>query len=130
MKFILVNHRTPRGNRACTECSRTLGPGYVRDVITLKGYCGYDCYRRCHLGAIAFGYLARPDFGADIKDVIPFGFENMLSAASYGFQIGAASISWIDPTAHTGESRMARRPLRVEVGGVVVVEATCQSCWW
>jgi hypothetical protein len=74
MKFIVVNHRTPRGNITCIECSRSLGPGYVRDVATRRGYCDYDCYRRYHLRDIAFSYFTTPAHSRpDRKDLVSLG---------------------------------------------------------
>ncbi|MET3910029.1 hypothetical protein ABID59_004386 [Bradyrhizobium sp. S3.3.6] len=111
MKFILVNQRTPRGDRTCAECSRSLGPGYVREVVTRREYCNYDCYRRCHLMDIAFPYLtARANSNSDPKDLVPLGLAALLGAASFWFQVGAASMSWINTAAHADEPSAAERP--------------------
>jgi hypothetical protein len=44
VKFVLVNHRTPAGASHCTECSRALRRGYLREVSTQRQYCDHDCY--------------------------------------------------------------------------------------
>jgi hypothetical protein len=46
MKTIIVNHRAPLGSLHCFACSRSLGPGYLRDLSTQRPYCDHDCYAR------------------------------------------------------------------------------------
>jgi hypothetical protein len=58
MKFILVNHRTPLDRAACIRCSRSLGPGYLRDVSTQRPYCDYDCYLRSETERLYMPWLA------------------------------------------------------------------------
>ena len=58
MKFILVNHRTPLDRSACIRCSRSLGPGYLRDVSTQRPYCDYDCYLRSETERLYMPWLA------------------------------------------------------------------------
>ena len=41
MKFILVNHRTPLNTATCTECERSLGTGYLREVSSQRQYCDH-----------------------------------------------------------------------------------------
>jgi len=109
MKFILVNHRTPCGKKICTGCSRFLGPGYVRDVVTRRAYCDNDCYQRCRLRGIAFPYLtARAE--PHSKDFDPLGLSALLTAASCWFQIGAASMSWINAATQAGAPSTAEEP--------------------
>lgn len=111
MKFLIVNHRFPRCDRHCTECSRSLGPGYVRDVVTRKGYCNYDCYRHRQLRKVAFPFFSvRANCRPEMEDLVPLGFIALLATASCWFQIGAASISWIDAVASASQSHMAERP--------------------
>jgi hypothetical protein len=44
MRFVLINHRTPRVPGACARCSSPLQVGYLRDLSTRRQYCGLDCY--------------------------------------------------------------------------------------
>ncbi|MBB4365221.1 hypothetical protein GGD65_006287 [Bradyrhizobium sp. CIR18] len=63
-----------------------LGPwvrANLRDVVTRRGYCDYDCYRRRQLFDIAFPYLATPAYsGSDAKNLVPFGLAALLIMAS------------------------------------------------
>ena len=40
MKFVLVNRRTPVVPSNCAACRRPLDKGYMRDLSTLRRYCG------------------------------------------------------------------------------------------
>jgi hypothetical protein len=44
MKFVVVNNMAPRNRSVCTECSRPLERGYLRDLSSSKRYCGIECY--------------------------------------------------------------------------------------
>lgn len=111
MKFILVNHRTPHGEQSCTACSRSLGPGYLRDVVTRREYCGYDCYRRCRLKDLPFLFhTPRAFLGHDRKDAFPVGLAALLTAASCWIQVGVATISWINTVACSAEPSKSERP--------------------
>ena len=44
MKFVLVNHRTPRKPCACAACSLPLERGFLHDLSTRRRYCGIECY--------------------------------------------------------------------------------------
>jgi hypothetical protein len=46
MKFVVVNHRTPRATSTCAACSRQLQLGYLRALATLRQYCEVECYLR------------------------------------------------------------------------------------
>jgi hypothetical protein len=43
MKFVLVNDMAPRKPSVCTECSRPLERGYLRDLSASRRYCGIEC---------------------------------------------------------------------------------------
>jgi hypothetical protein len=58
MKFIFVNHRTPLGPSSCFACSRSLGPGYLRDLSTQRPYCDHDCYARHQTVSLFMPWLA------------------------------------------------------------------------
>lgn len=111
MKFILVNHRTPHGVGSCTACSRSLGPGYVRDVVTRRGYCDYNCYRCYHLTDIAFHYRTTCAFlRHDTRDLIPVGFAALMAAASCWLHVGVATMSWINMVARPANPSKSERP--------------------
>lgn len=44
MKFVLVNCRTPVVPSKCAACRRSVEKGYLRDLSTLRPYCGAECY--------------------------------------------------------------------------------------
>ena len=44
MKFVLVNCRTPVVPSKCAACRRPVEKGYMRDLSTLRRYCGAECY--------------------------------------------------------------------------------------
>jgi hypothetical protein len=44
IKFVLVNHRTPRKSFSCSACFRSLERTYVHDLSTHNCYCGTQCY--------------------------------------------------------------------------------------
>ena len=46
MQFVLVNHRTPRGGSACACCHTELDIGYIREMSSLRVFCGTKCYER------------------------------------------------------------------------------------
>jgi hypothetical protein len=48
MKFVLVNRRTPVVPSNCAACRRPLDKGYMRDLSTLRRYCGAECYPAWH----------------------------------------------------------------------------------
>ena len=48
MKFVLVNCRTPVVPSNCAACRRPLDKGYMRDLSTLRRYCGEECYPAWH----------------------------------------------------------------------------------
>jgi hypothetical protein len=50
MRFVLINHRTPRVPSACARCSGPLQGSYLRELATRKQYCGLDCYLRNRVG--------------------------------------------------------------------------------
>jgi hypothetical protein len=98
VKFILVNHRTPCGSSTCTECSQSLGPGYLRDVSTRRPYCGFDCYLQYEMKSLSMPWLAltRADHGSATNYRDPFGMISSLAAVScwcYAVQMGAVSMS-------------------------------------
>jgi hypothetical protein len=43
MKFVLVNRRTPVVPSECAACGRPVERGYLRDLTTLRRYCGAEC---------------------------------------------------------------------------------------
>ncbi len=110
MKFVLVNHRTPRGGRGCRECSWSVGPGYLRDVRTGTEFCDYNCYRRHHLGEIGFAYLATSPGSKAATDLVLLGMETLLAATLCWFQVGAASNSWISAPDRFGPPFATERP--------------------
>ena len=57
MKFILVNHRTPLNTAACTECTRPLETGYLREVSSQRQYCDHDCYLRYETKSLFMPWL-------------------------------------------------------------------------
>jgi len=57
MKFILVNHRTPLNTATCTECERSLGTGYLREVSSQRQYCDHDCYLRYQTKSLFMPWL-------------------------------------------------------------------------
>ncbi len=97
MKFVLVNHRIPNGDRLCNRCYRPLGQGYLRDVRTRIEYCDYNCYRCRHFVGMAFPHfpMSSDSSSPDTKDLIPPGLAPLLIAASCWYQVGLASMSWI-----------------------------------
>jgi hypothetical protein len=50
MRFVLINHRTPRVPSACARCFCPLQVGYLRELATRKQYCGVDCYQYNRVG--------------------------------------------------------------------------------
>jgi len=42
-RFVLVNHRIPRGDERCGLCGGLIENGYVRDVRTRLIYCDTQC---------------------------------------------------------------------------------------
>lgn len=44
MKFVLVNCRKPAVPSKCAACRRPVEKGYLRDLSTLRRYCGTECY--------------------------------------------------------------------------------------
>jgi hypothetical protein len=44
MKFVLVNRRTPVVPSKCAARRRPDEKGYMRDLSTLRRYCGAECY--------------------------------------------------------------------------------------
>lgn len=109
MKFVLVNHRVPLGDPACSACSKFLRPGYIRDVATRREYCGYDCYRRSQLTSAIFPLLSCASAAHCAKDPIGLGVAAFLAAASCWLQVGAASISWINAAAGQAEARESQQ---------------------
>jgi hypothetical protein len=98
MKFILVNHRTPLGPSTCIECSRSLGPGYLRDVSTQRPYCDHHCYLRYEAKSLFMPWLAvtRADHGPSTNYPAQLGMFASLATAScwfYAIPITVASIS-------------------------------------
>jgi hypothetical protein len=59
MKFILVNHRSPLQISTCTECTRPLGTGYLREVSSQRQYCDHDCYLRYQTKSLFMPWLAQ-----------------------------------------------------------------------
>jgi len=101
MKFVLVNHRTPCRESTCTECSKPLGPGYVRDVPTQRTYCDCDCYLRYQMTSLSMPWLAvtRANHGPAAAYTGPLEMITSLAAAScwcYAMPISAVSISLIE----------------------------------
>jgi hypothetical protein len=78
MKFILVNHRTPLRNSLCSECSQSLGPGYLKAVSTQRQYCDYDCYRRYEARSPLTQWFTAPY-------VAPFEIMTSFAAASCSY---------------------------------------------
>jgi hypothetical protein len=60
MKSIFVNHRAPLGSLHCFACSRSLGPGYLRDLSTQRPYCDHDCYARHQKASLFMPSLFTP----------------------------------------------------------------------
>ncbi len=60
MKSIFVNHRAPLGSLHCFVCSRSLGPGYLRDLSTQQPYCDHDCYARHQTASLFMPSLFMP----------------------------------------------------------------------
>jgi hypothetical protein len=58
MKLIFVNDRIPLGPSSCFACSRSLGPGYLRDLSTQRPYCDYDCHARYQTASLFMPWLA------------------------------------------------------------------------
>jgi len=101
MKFILVNHRTPCGPSTCIECSRSLGPGYLRDVSTQRRYCDQHCYLRYETKRLFMPWLtvARADQGPSTNHPAELGMMISLATAScwcYAIPITALSISLVE----------------------------------
>jgi hypothetical protein len=44
MKFVLVNHRTPRQQSFCALCCEHIGRTYLREIATRLTYCDHKCY--------------------------------------------------------------------------------------
>jgi hypothetical protein len=44
MKFVLVNHRTPRPQSFCALCCEPIGRTYLREIATRLTYCDHKCY--------------------------------------------------------------------------------------
>jgi hypothetical protein len=44
MKFVLVNHRTPRPQSYCALCCEPVGRTYLREIATRLTYCDHRCY--------------------------------------------------------------------------------------
>lgn len=104
MKFVLANQRTPCGDRTCAKCARSLGPAYLRDVVTRRGFCGYNCYRRYHSTLPLL--TTWPTI--DTRNAGSLGLAALLIAASCWFQAGAAVAgAWID-TAPAGQRGVHR----------------------
>ena len=81
MKFILVNHRTPLDRSACIRCSRSLGPGYLRDVSTQRPYCDYDCYLRHEMVSLFVPRLAVTRTDQRPASTYPMPFDMIASFA-------------------------------------------------
>jgi hypothetical protein len=64
MKFILVNHRSPLQISTCTECTRPLGTGYLREVSSQRQYCDHDCYLRYQTKSLFMPWLAQHGEGS------------------------------------------------------------------
>lgn len=43
IRYVVVNHRTPRADPCCVLCGRDLQKGYVRDLETSRLYCDPCC---------------------------------------------------------------------------------------
>jgi hypothetical protein len=86
MKFILVNHRTPRDSPICAECSRSLVSGYLKAVSTQRQYCDYDCYTRYEeRNPLAPWLLASPE--------VAFGMITSFVAVSCSYSIALAKMA-------------------------------------
>jgi len=101
MKFILVNHRTPRSPSSCIECSRSLETGYLRDVSTQRRYCDHHCYLRYEAKSLFMPWLAitRADHGSSTNYPAQLGMITSLAAAScwcYAIPMTVASISLVE----------------------------------
>jgi hypothetical protein len=80
MKFVLVNHRTPRRPSVCAACSRPLERGFLHDLSTQRRYCGIACYPGQALNGELIRWLAAthplalaiawPKFTADVMSVL------------------------------------------------------------
>jgi hypothetical protein len=81
MKSIFVNHRTPLGPSHCFACSRSLGPGYLRDLSTQRPYCDHDCYARHQTASLFMPWLAVT--GAD-----PWPWWYSISLVETGLRLG------------------------------------------
>jgi hypothetical protein len=88
LKFVLVNHRTPADASRCTECSRPLRQGYLREVSTQRQYCDHDCYVRYEAKSLSMSLLM-PSFAPwlaatrpDPRPAIPAPLELMTSMAA------------------------------------------------
>ena len=44
VRFVLVNHRAPRGNERCALCGGFITNGYVRNSQTRLIYCDTRCF--------------------------------------------------------------------------------------
>jgi hypothetical protein len=101
MKFVLVNHRTPLRPSTCSECARSLGSGYLRDVPTRRPYCDQHCYRRYQAKRPLMPWFAATgadhgpgtDYPAELRSVISFA---AASCWLYAIPITALSISLVD----------------------------------
>lgn len=101
MKFILVNHRTPRAPSNCVECSRSLGTGYLRDVSTQRRYCNHHCYLRYESKSFFMPWLAvtRGNRGRSTNNPAQLRMIASLATASclcYAIPITVASISMFE----------------------------------
>jgi hypothetical protein len=61
MRFVLVNHRTPRKSFSCSACSRSLDRSYVHDLSTHSCYCGTECYYGI-MGGLIQSFATRDPF--------------------------------------------------------------------
>jgi hypothetical protein len=71
MRFVFVNDRTPLGSSRCFACSRSLGPGYLRDLSTQRPYCDYDCHARHQTASLFMPSLFIPWLAATRADPRP-----------------------------------------------------------
>jgi hypothetical protein len=114
MKFVLVNHRTPCGPSTCIECSRSLGPGYLRDVSTQRPYCDYHCYLRYESKSLFMPWIALTcaDHGHSTNYPAQFGMFTSLAAAScwcYAIPITVFSMSLVEGALRMHELMTAER---------------------
>jgi hypothetical protein len=100
MKSIFVNHRTPLGPSHCFACSRSLGPGYLRDLSTQRPYCDHECYARHQTASLFMPWLAvtRADPWPGRRYSAPFELITSFVAASWW-----CSISLVETGLRLGE---------------------------